>query len=229
MKLFFKYITTSIALILAFALTSCHKKWKKPTDVSFRFQLNQNSNAGLIKFNHASLVLTKIYVSADRKQSPPHVYMQRSVNEKSDFFINSPSQAYRFDIPQGTYSSFNFKYETSNDENVAGLEVDGSYTDSSGATFAVQFVFSAGYINNLMAKNGSGANEITLVEGHSANGTVYLNPTYWFAPITGHIMNDADIETINGVPTILIDEDSNDGIYELVISRINDGNDCVIK
>ncbi|MGZ3863155.1 MAG: hypothetical protein ACXVPN_05065 [Bacteroidia bacterium] len=224
-----KYYLALLLAILITGLSSCHKKWKKPTEVSFRFQLNQNSGNGQIKFTSASLFLSKMSVSADRKQSPPHIDLQQTVNSDATFFVSSPSPAYRFDIPQGSYSALNVKYETTGNQNSAALTINGTYTDSSGTTFAVQFRLSAGDVNTITAKNPSGGNEITLVEGHSANATIYLNPNYWFAASSANMMDDADVEIVNGVPTIIIDDDENEDIYELVVLRIKDGNECVFN
>ena len=230
MKKTTKYLFLLLLATAVFGLSSCKKKWKQPTEVSFKFQLNGNSNAGPVKFTNAYLLLNKVSVSADRKQSPPHVDLQQQLNNLALNFSTTPSSTvFKFDVPQGTYSNFNLKYETSTNQSGYSMLINGTYIDSTGNTLALQFVFSAADVMNLNAKNNSGGNEIVLVEGHPTTATINLNPNYWFAAISSDMLDEADQETINGVQTITIDFDTNDDLYNLIANRIKEGNQCIFN
>jgi len=230
MKKTHKYLLLFACLTAIFSFSSCKKKWKQPTDVSFKFLLNSNSNTGLVKFTNAYLFLNKISYTGDRKQSPTHIELQQQLNGLPiNFSSGSASSALKFEIPQGTYSKIDIKYETISNQNATSLEINGTYVDSSGNTIAVQFIFPAADGITLTAKNASGGNEIVLIEGHPVTANITLNPNYWFASIPKSIFNDAEVEDKNGVQTISIDKDNNEDLYNLIVNRIKDGNECVFN
>jgi hypothetical protein len=229
MKTHSRYILLFTCLTVLFNFSSCKKKWSKPTEVSFKFQLNSNSNSGLIKFSDAYIMLNKTTVTGDRKQSPGHIDLEQTTNFPVSFSSSSPGAPIKFDIPQGTYNSITLKYETNTDQNGTSLQIKGIYTDSSGNPIPVLFIFSAGDNINIPAKNTSGGNDIVLVEGHPVSASIILNPNYWFASVSKSMMDNAELEDVGGVQTILITKDENDDLYGLIINRIKDGNQCVFN
>lgn len=220
------FLTLSVALLSVF---SCGKKWKKPTDVSFKFQLNSNSNSGLVKFTGGFLILNKISFSGDRKQGQNHIELDQtfSSNLQVNLSQNTTGSGIKFDIPQGTYEKIEIKMETDCDQTGASLLIYGYYVNATNDTIALQFEFPADDAIKIQAKNSSGGNQIVLIEDQPSNPTVIMNPNYWFATVTQSELDSASQNIILGIPTIVINESDNSDIYELVVDRLKDGNEII--
>lgn len=209
--------------------TSCQKKWKKPTTASFNFQLSSSSGS-LTNFTSAYLNLNKISFNGVRSQGVQQISLdQQPGNMQVNYSQKASSTGIKFDIPQGTYSRISIDMVTSLDQKGNSLQVDGTYVDSLNKTFAVRFTFAASSVTSMLAVNSSGNNTVILVEGTPATATIVMNPTYWFSPISRKMMDSAEHEMINNVATIEISKDENESLYNLVVSRIKDGNSVIFN
>lgn len=223
-----------IVLILSigiFSFSSCGKKWKKPTEVSFKFQLNSNSNSGLVKFTSGFLTLNKISFMGDRKQGQNHIDLNQSFNNnlQVNFSQTASSSGIIFDIPQGTYDKIEVQMGTDGDQTGTSLLIFGYYVNALNDTIALQFEFPADDAINIQAQNASGGNQIVLIEDQPSNPSVIMNPNYWFASVSQSMLDGATQNLILGVPTIVINDNDNSDIYELVADRLKDGNEIVFN
>lgn len=224
-----KKLTFILLSIAIFCFFSCGKKWKKPTETSFKFQLNSNSNSGLVKFTSGFLTLNKISFNGDRKQGQNHIELDQSFSSNLQVNLSQSitSSGIKFDIPQGTYSKMEIKMETDGDQTGASLLILGYYVNTINDTIALRFEFPADDAIQIQAKNSSGGNEIVLVEDCPVFPNVILNPNYWFSTVTQSELDSATQNIILGVPTIVINDSDNSDIYELVVDRLKDGNEIV--
>lgn len=229
MKTRIKHLTFLALSLAFFSLFSCGKKWKKPTDVSFKFQLNSNSNSGLVKFTSGFLTLNKISFNGDRKQGQNQIELDQtfSNNLQVNLSQNAIGSGIKFDIPQGTYDKMEIKMETDGDQTGTSLLIYGYYVNSINDTIALQFEFPADDAIKIQAKNSSGGNQIVLIEDQPSNPTVIMNPNYWFATVTQSELDSATQNIILGVPTIVINDNDNSDIYELIVDRLEEGNEIV--
>ncbi len=224
-----KHLTLLVLTIALFSIFSCGKKWKKPTETSFKFQLNSNSNSGLVKFTSGFLTLNKISFSGDRKQGQNQIDLDQtfSNNLQVNLAQSAINSGIRFDIPQGTYNKMEIKMETDGDQTGASLLILGYYINTINDTIALQFEFPADDAIQIQAKNSSGGDQIVLVENRPVYPTVILNPNYWFATVPQSILESASQTLVNSVPTILINDNDNSDIYNLIVNRLESGNEIV--
>ncbi len=217
---------------IVFFSTSCQKKWKKPTNVSFDFKLNPNTSNGPINFTSGNLSLSKISFKGERKQGTHEVALDQQYNGVMPIALaqNSIASGIQFDIPQGTYSQMEIKLETNTDQSGNSLLVNGAYIDSLNVSYNVRFKFSAPDVLTMVAINSSGGGSgIVLVEDQPATATIIMNPNYWFAPLSKSMLDHAEHELVNGVKTIKIDNDENEDLYNLIVGRIKEGNSVIIN
>lgn len=176
-------------------------------------------------------MLNKISFKGERKQGTQEIslYQQFSGNKPINFSDKAVGVGINFDIPQGTYSQIEITLETGTDIKGNSLQINGTYKDSLNNTLAVQFIFSAANITTMMATNTSGGNGIVLIADQPATATISINPAYWFASLSKSTMENAEHEKVGGVETIQISNDENEDIYNLIVSRIKDGNGVVFN
>jgi hypothetical protein len=211
--------------------SSCQKKWKKPADVSFNFRIKGSSTGDIIQFKNGYIVVSEIYFKGTRNQGNKTVSLEEDIsgNKQMDFFENAPGSGIAFDIPQGTYTQIEIKLETTTDPKGNSLLVKGVYADSLNKPVPVQFSFSAADITSITATNPSGGNTILLVEDRPATAEILMNPAFWFAGVSKSMLNKAERESIGGVPTIVINNDENQSIYTMIVSRLKEGNEVVFN
>ena len=225
-RLFFFCFTLSL-----FIFTSCGKKWKKPTDVSFKFQLNNNSSAGLVKFTGGYYTLNRLKFTGDRKQGTHHIELDQtfSGNKQALLFQNPTSAGIKFNVPQGTYKNIELEVDIDGNQTGTSLEITGYYINSDDDTCSVIFDFSADDVLNIPASSSNGGTEIILVEDRPSSGTFIINPNYWFAAISHSSLDDASEDLIDNVKTIFINNHENTDIYNLIIGRVRDGNRLIFE
>ena len=230
MKKNFQIFILFLSLGITIMISSCGKEWKKPTTVSFNFQLNANSSEGYVKFNECSVILTKLSFVGERNQGDKNVDFDQSFDKQQFTFNQSTNNPIcSMDIPQGTYTKINIGFNSDIDLNGVSIQVKGTYIDSLGNSFPVVFRISAPETFLIRAVNTSAGTEINLVEGTPANVVIVLNPTYWFGTLSRIQLDEAAEELVEGEPTIVIDSDSDTDLYSMIAGRLNDGNEVVIK
>ncbi|MEW6468339.1 MAG: hypothetical protein AB1458_05405 [Bacteroidota bacterium] len=228
----FKSRPVYFLLALSFLIASCEKKWKKPTDVSFGFQLNSNSGSGLIKFTSGYILLDRIDFDGERKQGSNNVDFSKDYdpNVQIDLSTINLSSGIAFDIPQGTYTRIDLNVRTEEQQNsMPNLVIYGTYINTINDTLAVQFEFNSGESFEITAQSSSGGNEIVLIEDQPSTTKIVFNPKYWFDVVPQSMLDSANITIVNGVQTIIVSENDNQDIYQLAADRIRDGNQVIIN
>lgn len=241
--MFKKLIICSSFFLATIFFYSCEKTWNQPTDVSFSFKLNDNSNTGLVTFTDGFVVLDKFYFQGERKQGDNNIEFKQDFNLLPLAFntTNDHSQSITFQIPQGTYTKINIALDLDTAAHVASMQINGFYVrnieddndtqkddDERRDTIPVTFKLMVADVFNMIAENSSGMTEINLVEGKPAEAIVTLNPQYWFANISHGDLEHA-INKIDHKHFILIDKNTPNGLYNLIVSRMKNGNQVVFN
>ncbi len=221
-----------LVFVLSIFMVSCERKWKKPADVSFGFQLNSNSADGLVKFTSGYFLLDKIDFNGDRKQGSNNVSFSKDYDPNAQIYLNSTalSGGLTFDIPQGTYTRIDLKVSMEEQPgNAPSLVVYGTYINTINDTIAVRFEFISGETFELQGQSTSGGAEIFLMEDKPSSTSIIFNPKYWFDVVPQSMLESATIVIESSVQTMIINDSSNSDIYELVIDRLSDGNQLMFN
>lgn len=153
------------------------------------------------------------------------VYFTKTYSQGLNIFFdpNTAVSEWNFDIPQGTYTKINISYKTYGNSGDKHIVVKGTYKNTvNNMIYPVQFEFEAEEYYNIVAKTTSGSTEIVLSKDVSASALIKADPVYWFQTVTTSMMNNATLTTINGNPTILISDATNEDIYDAVRDRMDD-------
>lgn len=220
MKYYIIYLLLGI-----FLLSSCGKKWKKPTHISTTFLID-NTNSGLVNISSGNITISEIDFNGTREQGTKNVSFIKPYDNGLIIPL-SPSKSVSditFDIPQGTYTEMKLNIKSKTLNNSPSLSINGSYTNTLSVTIPLVFNLDADENVEIIPKSTNGETEFTLVENRTSKMNIKLNPVYWFQTVTQIMLENADSTDIGGIMTIVISKNSNENIYNMVVNRIQDGN-----
>jgi hypothetical protein len=211
--------------------SSCGKKWKKPTDVAYLFQMNSNVSSSYVRINSGTIVLEELDFDGTRKQGENEISFDKKFeNGQTITFTSSPSNSgISFDIPQGTYTEIRIRLKIKDFNSNNSLTLSGYYINTVNDTLPVLFDFAKSETIEIKAASANGSPEIVLMEDKPSGATVVLHPHYWFSTVTQNMLENADTTIINGIPSILVNENDNEDIYDLIIGRIRDGSEVLFN
>lgn len=228
-KAFLKLITA----FFVFTLFSCKKedKWKLPTDVGFRVDINRSSSSdGKLVFTKGTIILASFSFEGDREQGDDVSFSKSFTAGLSiPFDPNNPITELDFDIPQGTYSKISIAFETFDDYGDICILVEGTYTNSDGTNYQIRFEFLDSEYFSIVAEDDTGNREIVLNKDIAASARIKLDPVYWFQVVSASLLDNADLVNVNGTPTIVISENENDNIYDMVVGRLDKATETVFQ
>src|ERR1051325_5081131 len=175
-----KSVLKTSLIICILALASCGKKWKEPTQVTFRAQL-ANSGSGPVHFTSGSIVLDKVTFTGEREQGENHVNIEKPFEPvQLPLENNSSGYGVSLDVPQGTYNDIDITIETNSQLNGSCILLTGYYINSNNDSICVQFNFKASDQYKIKAKPSGGKSEIVLVSGDPTSCVIMADPGYWF-------------------------------------------------
>lgn len=192
--------------------------------------INRNESMdGNLSFTGGQVVLRAIEFDGKRIQADD-VYFE-SEQDNGLIVDLSSTNIYNqllFDIPQGTYSSIRIDFSarrTDFDLN----KVVGNYTNSSGVQLPIIVELDLIEFSDKIAKTVQGEVEIDLVAGQPTNAIVKLDPIFWFGTISVNQLDNAQTSMVNGVETILINEEINEGLFDIIDDRVSGGVEIIFN
>lgn len=227
-----KRIAIYSLLMLAGLFSSCQdeEEFKIPTDVAFQVDMNRNASTnGRLSFTQGHINLASFSFDGSREEGED-IYFEKEFEQglSVSFAPGQAVSALTFQIPQGNYQSIEVALDTYDDENDEGLVLIGSYLNANGVQYPVRLELSSSLAFEIRSRDQSGNNEIVLTAGTPATAVIKFDPIKWFETVPSSYLDNAvlvvdegesesEIET--GSSYILINEEINENIYELVLSR----------
>lgn len=239
-----KKIATYILSLLAGIQLSCQdtEEFKIPSDIGFRMDVNREGDAGSqLSFTSGYITLASFSFDGEREQGGD-VFFEKEYEQglQIPFDATKPVDALAFQVPQGNYVRIEVEMETYDDAAVAGLVVYGAYLHSNGIRYPIQFELSSSINMEIKARDKSGSSHIVLKQSSPATGKIRLDPVKWFEAVPlslldnavltaeeNHGENEEEIEF--GSSYILINEEINEGIYEIIITRIEQSAEMIFE
>jgi len=215
-----------VITILFIGLSSCNKKWKKPTDVAFHMDINKESSVdGQLSFSGGHFIMESISFDGDRERGNDVIFSRDYETGLSIPFDLSQSIAdFDFEIPQGVYKKVDLSFKST----VPCILVEGIYTYSAGGTIPMRFEFDDSEEFDISAEDENNGNIILDTEVIS-NLKIILDPAHWFQPIPISYFESAEITDLGGINTILINKDTNDEIFNLILDRIDESTEAIFN
>ena len=251
-----KKIATYIFFLLAGILMSCQEteEFKIPSDVGFRMDINREANpGGQLSFTSGYITLSSFSFEGKREQGGD-VFFTKEYERglQVAFDATKPVDAWAFQVPQGNYLRIEVEMETYDDTSVSGLVVSGSYLHSNGIRYPIQLELSSSVDIEIEARDKSGSKQIVLKKSSPATAKIKLDPVKWFEAVPlSHLDNavltlgdseeeseregqeegeiESEEEAEFGSSYILINEEVNESIYEIIITRIKQSAEVIFN
>jgi hypothetical protein len=241
---FYKMKLMSIALIMFIA--GCREKDELtlPVSVHLMIGISQDNslNTEYLGFTECEIGINRIWFEGLREAGPA-VYFQ------TDPKINLPTITFfqpvivsSYDIPQGVYNYMKwditmycieneriFNIETRGwdwndfEENYyccKAIDIYGSYKSLDGSVIPFIFGIDATEMLSVKAFDPDGNSTIVLSVNKEYDATLLFNPQEAFSSISRESFEKAEISDENGQPVIIISNNTNKGLYEILLYRL---------
>lgn len=224
-KPYIKYILALVVIFFVSCKESKNKKWKIPTDVSFKMDINRSvALGGALSWTNGNIVVGDFTFEGERIQGDD-VYFTKTYSSglKILFDPNTTVSEWDFDIPQGSYTKIKISYKTFGNSGDEHIVLNGTYKNTiNNIIYPVRFEFEVEESYEIVAKSSSGSTEIVLNKDVAAFALIKADPVYWFQTVTTNMMDNAALVNIGGNQTIVISKSVNGDIYEAVRDRMDD-------
>ena len=143
-----------------------------------------------------------------------------------------------FDLPKGIYDRINIslrvrKSEASETDTEGGLLenpipyqknasiiVEGYYTSNHLEKIPLIFVYNYDEVLDNPSTSGTNNGTVTISKSDNNLAIIQFNTAYWMQLVNSRMLQSAKLTLVNGTPTIILSEDSNENIFNLLTSRI---------
>lgn len=225
-----KYLTLILgALIL---LTACKKnQLKQPTDISVSIDINrEQSTDGHLSFQDGYIRLASFSVEGIRQEGAD-VELEKEFEQGNLTYFNASSPVSNLDIeiPQGSYTSLDIAFNVFDDNDETTIRVEGLYTNQANDTYPIIFEFASSEYFSINSEADDGASIIVLDKDILSTVLIKLDPIYWFDIISYNMFDNASLEEVNGSMSIVVNENTNENIYDLVVDRLDEQTSSVFS
>ena len=99
------------------------------------------------------------------------------------------------------------------------MTAQGTYTDAAGNDHEIHFEFNSGEVFEAHAE------AFTFGEGAQAIAQIDFSPAFWFSQVTESMLDNAT--KVDGI--IMINESTNENIFDMVADKLDDATDATFK
>lgn len=235
-----KRIAIYTMLILTGVFCSCQdeEEFKIPADVSIQMDINRTASSnGRLNFTQGHISLASFAFDGKREEGGD-IYFEKEYEQGLQISFNQgqPGEALKFQIPQGNYTRIEIELESFDDLDDSGLVLTGTYLNASGILYPIRFELGSSLAFEIESKDGSGNSQILLKAGTPATAIIKLDPIKWFETVPASYLDNAVLEVEEGenegeveagASFILINEETNENIYEIILNRIEQSTETV--
>lgn len=212
-------------------LESCKKsEWKKPTEVIFMVDINKDvAMNGNLSFFEGQVVLREIAFDGERIQADD-VYFDVDFDEGLKVLFSSTvaNNQLVFDIPQGSYSKIRIDFSAEKSA-FELIKIIGKYKSTSGIEYPIILELDQIEFYDKIAKNPQGDVEIDLVAGNPTKVLIKLDPIFWLGNLSTNQLDAAQTTLVDGVESILIKNNTNEGLFDIIDERVGMGTEIIFN
>ena len=221
-------IVKALAITLAalnVLLTGCEDTsfQKVPTEVNVVFGVSTNT-ASNPSFTGGYIALSSFEFEGRRTAGDDVAFEKEFEPQlKVAFDTTVIMSELMFDIPQGEYYRIDVRFDTEDADWSPNVLATGTYNSTSNGTIPIRFELASSEHFDIRATG----NRITLTKDVAKNAVVLLDPNTWFDIVPTSMFENADRIVVDGILTILINEQENVDIFELVVNRMEES--CTVE
>ena len=219
-----------ILLLMLLSMASCREQdvFKVPTDVAVIMDVRSDPSANP-SFDGGSVIIESFEFEG-RREVGDDVEFEKEFEPGLSVQFDSENlvDAIGFTVPQGNYSRIEVSIDLDH-ERSPDLVINGAYTKLNNEVVPILFEFDDSKQFRMRMRDESDNTTIPLAEDRLQKCLIRLDPASWFATVPTSYLEQAETSSINGTPTIVVSDEMNENIFELVVNRLDEGNDCRIR
>jgi len=219
----------SVCFLLLFLMTGCEKEdtFKNPADMVFKVGMNPEGIAVSddLTFSDGYVILHHFTVRGERTVGEAFEFSRTFPDGlKVPFYNNLTFEDLSFELPQGTYTNLNVRFETKSSA-IPGVFVEGNYDYNNPLkrSSTVHLAWTAAKIFEVAIQSPTGSNAFTLSETKEELAQIIFQPKSWFVNVTELMLENASFVRISLEEQIMrIDPVTNIAIFRAVDSEIGE-------
>lgn len=213
-------------LMLSSFLYSCQdeQEFKIPVEADFFMDVKRHAVAdSRLQFDGGYIIISSFEFEGKREQAD-EVIFEREYEQglKIPFTSTQAVEAFKFQIPQGNYTSISIEFETFDDLGENNLVVEGSFKKSDATRYPLVLAMATNEDFEIEAVSYSNGKQIILKKEAPVSAYIKLNPVHWFKNIALSTLDEAELVLWNGEPTILISDEVNQEIFDIIEDRLHE-------
>ena len=215
-------------VVIGFLVISCQKdELTRPAEVQVKFkmgrQVQENEH---FSFSEGSFQIKSIYLTGDREKGEDISFTSDfGTLIEADLSSGTAMPPIHFDLPQGSYNNIELVVTTG-----SAIAISGLYKRAAPLLPDTPVTLELDIEEfKLQVENEDRLSDISLDKTTGAVIEVYLNPIDWFETVPLVNLEGATLETVNGLPSMVISKDSNQRLYENLNVRIPEALMAIIK
>lgn len=218
-----------LIIFLGANFAGCNKKYKEPTEVEFHMDINKApSVSGMLTFSDGYFIMKRLDFDGDREKGEDVSFTRNyDTGLQIPFGLSTNIEDLNFSIPQGVYKSVELAFDTYVGSSPC-IVVNAVYQYSGGGTIPVLFEFDDSEEFAISAESEDGS-LIVLDAEIASQAKIVLDPSHWFQPIPTTYFESATLTNIGGANTIVINKNTNEDIYDLILDRIDESTEAIFN
>ncbi len=235
--------------ILLIFITACEKLMdtspeKLPAKLEFEFAIDafeseeadDNTGSQVVKnqskftIDHGFLAIENIEFDGRRKHGATNVYFMSDFPETINLNLTGEllQTDIAFDIPQGQYTMVELTFHLG-DDHYPSLVMEGSFQRGNHEPIAVRFEYAYREQIRVKAKNYGGQQEVVFKKDEVSVAEVCIDTQSLVRLINFGMLMNAEVVIIDGREVLLINADTNPGLYNSISARLNQALRLLIK
>lgn len=226
-----------IFLVVIFNLlfSSCEKdEYTKPIEVSFGFtmdslQLTESTKSSSFTIDKGTLVVETLEFDGRREQGDDYFFTSKfSTPLQAELHNQIMNQNVSYDIPQGIYNRIELTLSIG-DGNENALCLEGNFNRGPFDEVPVLFEYAFQEQIRINARNKEGGEQIVLSKDNPVKATVRINVPNLFQFVNMNMIKNAETVQINGQEVIRINKETNNNIFNLIATKLDNSIQVVFE
>lgn len=217
-----------LILGLLFIMYSCEEnELSLPTEVTFEFSMETFQAGGSDKsqngftIDEGVMLISNIQFDGQRDEGEDYYFSkQYSDPLETEMHTGNTSQHVAFDVPQGVYNKIDIAFTLGKDS-IDAFELNGKFSQGPLNEIPVRIEYNFMEQIEVQVKDASGNGQIVLKKDTPVQARVVFKTPSMFQLVNFNMIQNAEVINIDGVETILINNEVNSDVFNLLASRID--------
>lgn len=227
---------TRFALVLLFPILltvgSCVKDPSTyPSDLLLKFSIENTSQPPhQVSIDTARIILGSLEFDGIRETGKDYYFKSHfSPPLVADLVTGTIDPPSKFNVPQGVYTRIRIVLDFFEEEESPGLYFHGSANFPGRGKIPFEITAGTDYHFEGISSDPQGSSTLSITADKTSTLEIVFKPGKWFNSVPGHFIDQAHMPYLNGVPTLVINENINKDIFDIVSFQMQQSTKAIIR